>query len=83
MHILFVGAEASRKMTQIVEALEKRPVLTIGESPAFFDDGGMINLYIEERQLRWEINNKAAERAKLKISSQVLSMARPQKETRK
>ena len=51
-------------------------VLTVGEEPGFLRDGGMINFVLENRRVRFDVNRRAAEAAGLRISSQLLSVAR-------
>ena len=42
--------------------------------------GGIINLTVEKNKLHFEVNTVAAERAGLKLSSKLLSMAKIVKE---
>ncbi len=51
-------------------------VLTVGEDAAFLTEGGMINFVVEDRRVRFDVNLKAAERASVRISSRLLSVAR-------
>jgi hypothetical protein len=51
-------------------------VLTVGEGDRFLRDGGMIAFVVERRRVRFDINQSAAARAALKISSKLLSVAR-------
>jgi YfiR/HmsC-like len=51
-------------------------VLTVGESPDFLREGGMINFVVEDRRVRFDVNLKAAERASVRLSSQLLGVAR-------
>jgi hypothetical protein len=51
-------------------------VLTVGESPNFLHDGGVIRFVVEDRRVRFDINRGAAERASLRISSRLLRVAR-------
>jgi uncharacterized protein DUF4154 len=51
-------------------------VLTVGENDDFLKDGGMIQFVIADRHVRFDINEKVAEEAKLKLSSQLLKVAR-------
>ena len=53
-----------------------RGVLTVGEGDGFIRDGGMIALVIENRRVRFDIHQSAAEAAGLKLSSRLLSVAR-------
>jgi hypothetical protein len=51
-------------------------VLTVGEGESFIRDGGMIAFVIENRRVRFEINQATAENAGLKLSSKLLSVAK-------
>jgi hypothetical protein len=51
-------------------------VLTVGEGDDFVRDGGIIAFVIENRRVRFDINQTAAENAALKLSSKLLSVAR-------
>ncbi len=51
-------------------------VLTIGEGENFIRAGGMIAFAIENRRVRFDINQTAAESAGLKLSSKLLTVAR-------
>ena len=62
-------------MANITEKLRNRSVLTVGDSPPFINDGGMINFNIMQDNIRFEINAAAAKQADLKISSMLLRLA--------
>jgi hypothetical protein len=51
-------------------------VLTVGEGDGFLREGGMIAFVLENRRVRFDINQSAAEGADLKLSSKLLSVAR-------
>jgi hypothetical protein len=51
-------------------------VLTIGEGEGFVRHGGMIAFVVENRRVRFGINETAAEAAGLKLSSKLLNVAR-------
>jgi hypothetical protein len=65
-------AEAARPAS----ASPPRPLLTIGATEAFAEQGGMIRLGVEDGRLRFDVNEAAAAAAGLKISSQLLKLAR-------
>lgn len=73
-HVLFIPKEKSRQAAELLEALQATPVLTVGESPQFLQQGGVINLRFQDNQLRFEINAGAAEKAKLQVSSQLMRL---------
>lgn len=74
-HILFVSASERKKFKSILLDLNGLSVLTVGESDGFAAIGGVINLKLDGGQLQMEIDTGAAERAKLRISSKLLSLA--------
>jgi hypothetical protein len=51
-------------------------MLTVGEGEDFVREGGMIGFLIDNRRVRFDINQTAAENAGLKLSSKLLSVAR-------
>jgi hypothetical protein len=51
-------------------------VLTVGDGGDFIREGGIIAFLIENRHVRFDIDQKAAEAADLKLSSKLLSVAR-------
>src|SRR6266436_5485057 len=71
-----ISNSETRRLPQILDAAKKSSVLTIGETEQFLDLGGMINLFFEDAQLRFEVNADAAEKAKLVISSKLLRLAK-------
>ncbi len=74
--LIFVSQSEDRRVEDVVRELRGRPVLTVGESDRFADAGGMICLRWEGNRLRFEVNMDAAEAAQLKISAQLLRLAR-------
>lgn len=75
-HILFVSSSEKKRLTQILESLKGSSVLTVGEMSRFGQSGGAINFVLQENKVRLEINAEAAARARLKISSKLLAVAR-------
>lgn len=74
--ILFFGEAEQKHMASITTKLKGNPVLTVGESEHFIQDGGMIGFLLEENKIRFEINLEAAEHARLKLSSRLLALAK-------
>jgi hypothetical protein len=74
-HVLYCGAAP---LSEIRIAMERSggSCLIVGESHELLDAGGVIQFYTEDNKLRFEINVKAAEHQKLKISAKLLKLAR-------
>jgi hypothetical protein len=51
-------------------------VLTVGEGDEFLDGGGMVAFILENRRVRFSIDQGAARKAGLKLSSRLLAVAR-------
>lgn len=75
-HILFFRESESRKMGTAYDSIKKLPILTVGESDDFLDQGGMFSLFFDDKQLRFEVNPATAENAKLTVSSKLLRLAK-------
>jgi hypothetical protein len=74
-HIVFVGAAGWTRSREVLGDIKPCCALTVGEMEGFIAGGGMINLRLEDARVRVEINPDAAERARLRISSKLLSLA--------
>ncbi len=75
-HILFISSSEKKHLAPILESLQGSSVLTVGETDRFAQSGGAINFILEENKVRFEINSETAARARLKISSKLLALAR-------
>ncbi|HKX33468.1 MAG TPA: YfiR family protein [Blastocatellia bacterium] len=75
-HILFISSSEQRRVPQIVESLKGTSVLTISELQQFTQQGGMINLILDDDKIRFEVNLNAAAQAHLRISSKLLALAK-------
>jgi hypothetical protein len=74
--ILFISRSERDHIQQILAAVKGSPVLTVGDTQRFADDGVIINFILEGSKVRFEINTDSADRAGLRISSKLLQLAR-------
>jgi len=74
--IAFVSSSERGHLRPILEALRGTSVLSVGDTPGFAKMGGVINFILQDNRVRFEINVDAAQRARLKISSKLLSLAK-------
>jgi hypothetical protein len=74
--ILYVSSSEMPHLSDAIQMLKGIPVLTIGETPGFARNGGIINLILEDNKVRFEVNVAAAKEADLNISSRLLALAR-------
>jgi hypothetical protein len=74
--VLFIETPEKKSLPAALASLRGNPVLTVGESEHFTQEGGMIGFFLEGNKVRFEINLTAAEQAKLKISARLLALAK-------
>jgi hypothetical protein len=74
--VVFIGEPEKHLLPEVLAALKHNPVLIVGESEHFVQNGGTIGFCLEENRIRFEINLASAERARLKISSKLLALAK-------
>lgn len=75
-HVVFVPRGEVEHLPALLDRTKQAGVLLIGEADGFAARGGTINFYTDEDKVRFEINPEAAKRQKLKISSDLLKLAR-------
>jgi hypothetical protein len=73
--ILFVSASERKRMRGLLEALRNCCVLTVGDTDDFTANGGIVQFRVKDARVGIEIDAEAAERANLRISSKLLSLA--------
>lgn len=81
-HVLYLADPDQARAIATLEELKNAPILTVGDGDAFARQGGMIGLFIEDGRMRFAINPDAAQRAGLRLSSKLLSLAKIVKEGR-
>ena len=75
-HMLYVSDSEERHLPSILKALKNLPVLTVSDIEGFVDAGGMVGLVLADNRILFDINLSAVNAANLKISSQLLRLAR-------
>ena len=82
--VVFVCRSEKARLKEVLDRLKGSHALTVGDLDDFAERGGMINFVMKSTKVRFEINNHAAKREDLKISSQLLDLGIPveEKETK-
>jgi hypothetical protein len=76
-NVVFVGAGRLTEARRILAALPQAPILTVASVPDFAAHGGMVEFVLTpDARVTFDINLRAVERAGLKMSSQLLKIAR-------
>jgi hypothetical protein len=75
-HLLFISASGKKHLHQILSATRKKPILTIGDTRGFAEQGVLINFYMDSGRVRFEINHKAVKESGLHINFRLLNLAK-------
>ena len=74
-HILFVSTSERKRARDLLAKLKGAPVLTVGETDEFLDQGGMMKFVRKEDTIRFAVNLEPAHRARLRLSANFLKVA--------
>jgi len=74
--VVFVSPSEKPHIREILDGLRGTAALIVGDTDGFAAAGGAIQFAIEDNRVRFLINTDATERAGLKVSSKLLSLAR-------
>ena len=76
-HVLFIGTDNATEASRVCAAVGAAPMLTVGDVPGFAQRGGMIGFRVtEDGRVTFDVNLARSQAAGLKVSSQLLKVAR-------
>jgi hypothetical protein len=75
-HILFIGKNKRKHLSEILEITSSKPILTIGDSPGFGISGVILNFLNEDNKISFELNISAIKITGLDVSFRLLETAR-------
>jgi len=77
LDILFFSKNVdASQASSVLQQIDNKGVLTIGYADGFASNGGMINFFLENQKLRFEINWEKAKEKNFNIASRLLGIAR-------
>jgi hypothetical protein len=74
-HLLYVSDLDLARERRVLASLSRLPILTVSDIPGFAAAGGMIELVILDRRLRFEINLEVVRRAGMRLDPDLLRLA--------
>jgi hypothetical protein len=74
-HLLYASGLRADQEQSLIDATRGRPILTSSDSSTFMTRGGVAGFHIAGGRMKFSVNPSAAERAQLRISSKLLSLA--------
>jgi hypothetical protein len=75
-HLVFIASSQARRLPAVLRAVADATVLTVGDTDGFARDGVAINLYTFDNRVRIEVNSTAAARAGVRLSANLMRLAR-------
>jgi len=75
-HLLYVSGLDAKRTSHLLDALNGTSIFTVSDGDRFAEMGGVAQLVQEDGRMHFVVNVSAALRAKLQISSKLLSLAR-------
>ncbi len=74
--ILVLTETEQRQIVEVLLKTQQYRLMTISDEDGFAKAGGVVGFCVEDGKVRFEINQTAAKRHKLRIDAQVLKLAR-------
>lgn len=75
-HLIFISKSEKDNLKNIIKAIGKKPILTVSDSDHFSGQGVIINLFVNNNKIRFEIDEKAIQRAGFRVSYLLLKEAK-------
>ncbi len=75
-HLVFFRSSERKRTQSAIAGLHQASVLLVGEEPTFLQQGGMINLVLENGRIRFEVDRASLDRANLRLGSNLLTLAK-------
>ena len=75
-HMLFLAESEERNVKQFLRAAASLPIITVSDIDGFTEAGGTIGLVEADERVQFEINLASAQRAGVKVNSQLMRVAR-------
>jgi hypothetical protein len=74
-HILFIPSPQNKQAHTLIQALGNSSIVTVGETPTFLEDGGVIRFALQEGRIKFQVNMRAAAESGVHISARLLTVA--------
>lgn len=74
-HLVYATNLDRDEAERLLRETGNRPILTVSDAADFTRKGGIAHFFVEKERLRFAVNPEAADRARLRISSKLLSLS--------
>lgn len=74
-HIMYIGGSSAQSIEAALREMDGAPVLTVTDSARSETAKGIVHFVVQERRVRFQIDDAAAARSDIRISSKLLNLA--------
>ncbi len=74
--VLFITSRPPADLGRVLERTGTRPILTVGDTAGFGEQGVLLNFYQEGQRVRFEVNEKAVRSSGLRVAARLYRLAR-------
>lgn len=75
-HLLFISSSMERKIDDIIKYTRNLPILTISDTKRYGNKGVIVNMYVKDKSVKFEVNMKALKQSGLSIHYMMLRLGR-------
>ena len=75
-HLLFIARGDEEVLLEALKFTRGKSVLSVSEVPGALDRGALVNFFIEDKSVRFEVQVDEVKRSKLALSSKLLRLAK-------
>lgn len=75
-HILYIASDRIDDLPMLLNYIQGKPILTISHCEGFAEKGVIINFFVDQNRLRFEVNEEALLQSPLQMSFYLLNSAR-------
>jgi hypothetical protein len=76
VHLLFISGSEKSNVRNLLSSLKNHNILTVSDMERFAFQGGMLGLVNVDEKINFEVNIDTVSHSKLKVSSQLLKLAK-------
>jgi hypothetical protein len=75
-HVLYLGGSDLKRSVEMIGMVNRVGVFTVSDAARFAQSGGIAELFLEDGRMRIAVNMDALQRARVRLSSRVLGLAK-------
>ena len=75
-NLLFITQSEKKRINQILDNTMNKPILTVGDTEGYCEKGVLINFFLEDNKIRFEINFNAVQKSGLYMNYRLLKLAK-------